>query len=50
MRAIVEDLLILAKMDEGALTFAADPVDLPPLVDSVVTAMTPLAERREVRL
>ena len=50
MRAIVEDLLILAKMDEGALMLAADPVDLPELVGSVVTAMTPLADRREVHL
>jgi heavy metal sensor kinase len=50
MRAIVEDLLILARMDEGALTLAADPVDLPQLVGSVVTAMTPLADRREVHL
>jgi heavy metal sensor kinase len=50
MRAIVEDLLILAKMDEGALTLSADPVDLPQLVAGVLTAMNPLASRREVSL
>ena len=46
MRTIVEDLLILAKMDEGALVLAADPVDLTLLAGSVLTAMAPLAERR----
>ncbi len=50
MRTIVEDLLILAKMDEGALVLAADPVDLTLLADNVLTAMAPLAERRDVRL
>ncbi len=50
MSAIVEDLLLLARMDEGALALAAEPVDLPPLTGDVLMTLTPLAESREVHL
>lgn len=48
MSSIVNDLLLLAKMDEGALTMAEDPLDLAQLADRVRTPMTPLAQRRGI--
>ncbi len=50
MRAIVEDLLVLARMDEGALPLATEPVELSALAGGVLATMCPLAEQRSVRL
>jgi heavy metal sensor kinase len=50
MRAIVEDLLLLARMDEGALEFASEPVELGALVTEAVQAITPLAADRRMEL
>jgi heavy metal sensor kinase len=50
MRAIVDDLLLLAEMDEGAIPLAADPVTLDRLAAEVISTMTPLAERRAIHL
>ncbi len=50
MRAIVEDLVVLAQMDEGALAPRAERVDLAGLAEGVLTAMSPQASARAVRL
>jgi heavy metal sensor kinase len=50
MRGIVENLLLLAEMDEGAIPLARDPVELDQLAAEVLEAMKPLAEIREIRL
>jgi heavy metal sensor kinase len=50
MSAIVEDLLVLARMDEGALRLTTEPVALPGLADDVLATMAPIARERGVQL
>ncbi len=50
MRAIVEDLLLLARMDEGGLALEEAVVDLRALAAEAVQAFRPLAEDRHIEL
>lgn len=50
MARIVEDLLILAQIDEGRLDLRRRPVELRPLIDRVVDDLRPLALERAVRI
>ncbi len=50
MRAIVEDLLLLARMDEGALDLACEPVELRALTSDALQGIAPLAVGRRIQL
>lgn len=50
MTHIVEDLLTLARIDEGRLDLARGPVDLRALAEAVATKLDPVAERRGIRV
>jgi heavy metal sensor kinase len=50
MSRIVENMLTLARIDEGRLQLLAAPVDLEELARSVVDSVRPLAERKGLRL
>jgi heavy metal sensor kinase len=50
MARTVEDLLTLARIDEGQLQLVRSPFDLSELADDVVSAMRPLAGRKDVRI
>jgi heavy metal sensor kinase len=50
MSATVEDLLTLARIDEGRLDLVRAPVDLRSLADSVAGKFATVAERRGIRL
>jgi heavy metal sensor kinase len=50
MRATVEDLLTLARLDEGALSLAPEPLDLLHVASDAVLTLDRLARERAVRL
>jgi heavy metal sensor kinase len=50
LSALVEDLLFLARSDAGAMTLAAEPIDLRAVVDDAVPALHALAEQRHTTL
>jgi signal transduction histidine kinase len=49
MSAIVENLLTLARIDEGELRLLHTPLDLSEVATAAVSALAPLAESRSVR-
>lgn len=50
LRALVDDLFLLARIDAGDLTRDHELVDLAELADETVEAMAPVARRRQVHL
>lgn len=50
MSAIVDDLLLLARMDEGALPLEREPVDIGTAAERVTNAVRPLAAERGITL
>ncbi len=50
MTHLVEDLLTLARADEGRVSLARESLDVAAIVEGVVRDMTPLAEQKRIRL
>ena len=50
MREIVEDLLLLARMDEHALDLASEPIDLCSLATDAMETIAPLAADKQIGL
>lgn len=48
LSALVDDLLVLARIDSGVLRLRLSPTDVGELVEGVVEALRPVAARREV--
>jgi signal transduction histidine kinase len=50
LRALVDDLFLLARIEAGDLTVEPEPIDLTELADETLEAMTPVATSRDVTL
>jgi signal transduction histidine kinase len=50
LRALVDDLFLLARIEAGELTVEPEPVDLAELADETIEAMAPVAARRHIEL
>ncbi|GAA2526772.1 ATP-binding protein [Pilimelia columellifera] len=50
LRSLIEDLLVLSRIEAGALRLHRSPCDIGPLVDAAVAAMLPAAEENGVQL
>jgi len=47
---MINNLLDLAKIDAGRMTLSLEPIQLPPFIKGIVASVTPMAEKRQIRL
>ncbi|MEN8235877.1 MAG: HAMP domain-containing sensor histidine kinase [Actinomycetota bacterium] len=50
LSSLVDDLFLLAKLEEGSVTVERGPVDVTELADEAIEVLAPVAARRDVRL
>ena len=50
LSSLVEDLFLLAKLEEGSITMPRGVIDITELADEAIEVLTPVAARRDVRL